>query len=288
MTQAETQVPLGVRVRLGHAAAQHVADAAGARILHLKGYALDDSLRWPGRVGTDVDVLVHPADVDAFLAGLGEAGWRVQTGFDWGSAFGHSATLVHQDWGYVDVHRLFPGLGPDAVRSFETLWARRCARVLGGVPCAVPDLDGQILVLLLHAGRDRGSIKAEQDVRSAWGDASPERRASVGALVRLLGAEVGFAAAVGQLDDYRDHPEYRLWQVSSRGGTRVEEWAARVAAAPTLRAKARVVAQAPLVNVDHLAAQLGRRPTRAEIAREFVARPVRGVREEIRRRRGAR
>lgn len=286
MTQAETQVPLGVRVRLGHAAAQHVADAVGARILHLKGYALDESLRWPGRVGTDVDVLVHPADLKAYLAGLTTAGWECQTGFESGSAFGHSATLTHRDWGYVDVHRLFPGLGPDAARSFEALWSTRTTRELGGRPCAVPDLDGQALVLLLHAGRSGGSIKAGQDVARAWGAASAERRASIEALVRRLGAEVGFAAAVGGLDRYRDRPEYRLWRVSSQGGTRMEEWRARVAAAPTLRAKASVVARAPLVNVEHLAATLGRRPTRAEVAREFVARPLRGVREEYRRRVG--
>lgn len=286
MTQAETQVPLGVRVRLGHAAAQHVADAAGARILHLKGYALDDSLRWPGRVGTDVDVLVHPDDLDALLAGLREAGWRNHIGFEWGSAFAHSATLQHPDWGYGDVHRLFPGLGPDAARSFELLWATRETRCLGGYPCPVPDLDGQTLTLLLHAGRSQGSIKAEQDVRRAWDEASPERRASVEALVGRLGAEVGFAAAVGGLERYRDRPDYRLWRVSSQGGTRLQEWRARIAAAPTLRAKASVAMLAPMVNVEHLTAQLGRPPTRAEIAREFVDRPLRGVREEIRRRRG--
>ena len=74
VSAAEAQVPLGVRVRLGHAAAQHVADAVGARILHLKGYALAESLRWPGRVGTDVDVLVHPGDLKTYLAGLAAAG----------------------------------------------------------------------------------------------------------------------------------------------------------------------------------------------------------------------
>ena len=285
VSAAEAQVPLGVRVRLGHAAAQHVADAVGARILHLKGYALAESLRWPGRVGTDVDVLVHPGDLKTYLAGLAAAGWACQTGFEWGSAFGHSSTLLHPDWGYLDVHRLFPGLGPDAARSFEALWAARTTSDLGGRPCTVPDLDGQALVLLLHAGRSEGSVKAEQDVARAWGAASAERRASIEALVGRLGAEVGFAAAVGGLERYSDRPEYRLWQVASQGGTRLEEWRARVAAAPTLRAKAAVVARAPLVNVEHLAATLGRRPTRAEIAREFVERPLRGVREEMRRRR---
>ncbi len=277
-------MPLGVRVRLGHAAVQKVADDLGLRLLHVKGYALDESLSWPGRVGTDVDIIVHPADVDALLAGLEGAGWCLQTGFEWGSAFGHAATLEHRDWGYVDVHRFYPGLGPDAARSFDILWATRQCRELAGYPCAVPTLDGQILTLLLHAGRTHASPKAVRDVEEAWHEATPERRAAVEALVRRLGAEVGFAAAVGDLEAYRHRPEYRLWRVWSRGGTRLQEWRARIAAAPTPGAKASVILRAPLVNVQHLAIVLDREPGPLDIAREFVARPLRGLREAFRRR----
>ena len=63
--------------------------------------------------------------------------------------------------------------------------------------------------------------------------------------------------------------DYRLWKVVSQGGSRSEEWWARVRAAPNLGAALQVAARAPLVNVDHLAHRLGRRPTRREIVVEF-------------------
>jgi len=100
---------------------------------------------------------------------------------------------------------------------------------------------------------------------------------------------VAFAAAVGELERYRGEPDYRLWNVVSEGGSRSEDWWARVRAAPSFAAAMRVVARAPLVNVDHLAHRLGRPPTRFEIVTEFFARPARAVGEAGRalRRRGA-
>lgn len=286
MTSQPPTVPHGVRVLLGHAAVQNVVDAAGARALHVKGYALDESLRWEGRAGSDVDLLVHPADVPAVLDGLGRAGWRPQTDFETGSAFEHAATWVHDDFGYVDVHRFYPGLGDDAARSFDIVWAGRGEADLGGVPCPVPGIDAQALMILLHAGRSRPSARTRQDIVHVWESADPARQAAVRALVDRLGAHIGFAAAVGDLDAYRDRSDYDLWRVSARGGTRVEEWRARVRAAGSWRARLRLMVRAPLVNTDHLAAVLNRRPTRAEVVREFFERGRRVLAEEWARRRG--
>nr|NLI51550.1 nucleotidyltransferase family protein [Propionibacterium sp.] len=280
MIATQLPVPLAVRVQLGHAAVQSVVDAVGARALHVKGYALDESLRWPGRVGTDVDVLVHPADVSAVLDGLARAGWRRQTSFETGSAFEHAATWVHEDFGYVDVHRFYPGLGDDPVRAFDAVWAERGSTELGGVACPVPSLDAQVLMVLLHAGRSQPSPRTQRDIAQVWEAADPARQASVRRLVDRLGAHVGFAAAVGGLDDYRDRPDYDLWRVSLRGGTRVEEWRARMRAARTLRARVRLVLRALLVNTDHLAAVLNREPTRAEVIGEFFRRGRRVLAEE--------
>ncbi len=287
MTTQPPAVPYGVRVLLGHAAVQSVVDAAGARALHVKGYALHESLRWEGRVGSDVDLLVHPADVPAVLDGLARAGWRRQTDFATGSAFEHAATWVHDDFGYVDVHRFYPGLGDDAARSFEVVWADRGEELLGGRPCPVPSVDAQALMVLLHAGRSLSSARTRADIAHVWGAADAERRESVRRLVDRLGAHLGFAAAVGDLDAFRDRPDYDLWRVSTRGGTRVEEWRARVRAARSWRARLRLVLRAPFVNTDHLAAVLNREPTPAEVVREFFTRWRRVLGEEWARRRGA-
>ena len=276
-------MPYGVRVQLGHAAVQHVAGAVGARVLHVKGFAVDPSLRRPGRQGTDVDVLVHPHDVDAVLSALDWAGWAHVTGFETGSAFGHATTLHHRHYGYADVHRFYPGLGDDPTASFELLWAERGEARIGGLACPVPSLPAQVLTLLLNAGRALPGDPAKQDIAHVWDAAEEQRRSEVRDLVARLGVGIGFAAAVGDLEDYRDRPDYGLWRVSGYGGTRLDEWRARVRAAATPRAKLALVLKAPLVNVDHLAAILGRRPTPLEVVREFFARPARGVREEWRR-----
>jgi hypothetical protein len=123
-----------------------------------------------------------------------------------------------------------------------------------------------------------------------WWDAPEERRAEITSLVDDLDARVAFAASVGELDRYRGERDYRLWKVVSSGGTRSEEWWARVRAAPTVADAFRVIARAPLVNVDHLAARLGRPPTRREVIAEFFGRPARAIGEAWQgmQRRGAR
>ena len=269
------------RLVLAHAAVQRVADLNRVDLLHVKGYALDPSLRYEGRVGTDVDVLVRPAHVQRLVTALADNGWKHYHGFESGSPFEHAHTLLHETWGYVDVHRHFPGIMAHRSDAFERLWADRGVIAMGGLTCAVPALPAQRLILLLHAARDRG--RGPRDVAVAWEAATCEEQAEVRRLVAELGAEVAFAAAVGGLEDYRDRPEYLLWKVQVEGGTRIEEWRARIRVAPTYRSKARLVLRAPLVNVEHLAVVLGHQPTCSEVVREFFARPSRGVREEWRR-----
>lgn len=277
-------VPGQVRLRLAHAAIQSVADAVGAEIVHVKGEALAPELAWEGRRGTDVDVLVRPADLTEFLDGLADAGWSLETGFDENSSFGHAAALWHDCFGYVDVHRHYPGLGREAGSAFASLAPHLGAIEIGGRRCAVPSVPVQRLLLLLHAARG-ASGKDARDVAHVWGGATDAERQQVEELAVELDAELGLAAALGRLDAWADDPRHGLWRVASQGGTRIDEWRARVRAAPNRRAAIKVVLRAPLVNVQHLTAVWGRRPTRWEIVREFFARPMRGLREEWRRRR---
>ncbi len=269
-----------VRLLLGHAAVQVIAERVGAELVHLKGLAIDADLLWPGRGTSDVDVLVRPRHARRMAKALVEAGWRLQTGYEENSSFAHAATYWHDMFGYVDLHRYYPGMHPDAEVAFAGLLRHCRARELGGVECLVPERVAQRLVLLLHAGRGRSS-KDVRDVEHVWHAATDAERAEVEALAQELGADLGLAAATGRLDEFRADPRYRLWAVASRGGTRFEEWRARLEAAPSRWDAVVTALRAVLVNTQHLEAVWGRPPTRAEVVREFFARPVRGLREEV-------
>lgn len=282
MNVAVVEVPWAVRVQLGHAALQRLAEAHSIDLLHIKGYALDDSLAQPGRVGSDVDVLVRPAHVGRLIHALEATGWHRAIGFEAGSAFGHGLAMRHTDWGNADIHRLFPGLTGDPASGFDVLWRDRGVREIAGVACTVPSQAAQTLVLMTHAARSHGDSRALRDLEFVWGGAVPQRRAEIEDLVVELGAEVAFAAATGDLERYRNRPDYQLWKVVSQGGTRLEEWAARVRAAESPLAALLVMLRAPLVNVEHLTEINGRRPTFAEVVVEFFARPLRGLSEQAR------
>jgi Uncharacterised nucleotidyltransferase len=277
VNESQVSVPLPVRLRFGHAAVQHLADAIGVDLLHIKGAAVDPSLRPPEMHGSDVDVMVRPEQFPRLDQGMREHGWRLFTTFVSGSPFGHAQTYLHDAWGYIDIHRSFPGIRIQPDQAFERLWVDRRTIEIAGVGCPVPSVTAQAVLLVLNAARSQA--RDRRDLAAAWYDASDERRVEMEALVEALDAPVAFGAALGRLDRYRGERDYRLWKVVSQGGSRSEEWWARVRAAPTFAEAVRVVAHAPRVNVDHLAYRLGRRPTRGEIAIEFFHRPAQAIGE---------
>ncbi|WP_353814431.1 hypothetical protein [Agromyces sp. SYSU T00266] len=279
MDESRVSVPMQVRLQFGHAAVQHVADSVGADLLHIKGAAVDPTLR-AGHFGTDVDVMVRPDQVPAIDGALRRAGWSLYSTFVNGSPFGHAQTYLHPDWGYVDVHRYFPGIGVESTAAFDVLWGDRGRLEIAGVSCSVPSVTGQRVLLVLNAARSPSG--GRRDLPVVWDEADAAQRAAMEELVSRLRAEVAFAAATGDLERYRGRREYLLWKVVSQGGPRSLEWWARIRAAPDLRNRLRLVARAPLVNVDHLAHRLGRRPSRREIVVEFVRRPIVAAREAVR------
>ena len=278
MTSAGGSLGTRVRSSFAHAALQHLADVCGAELLHVKGVAIDRSLATPDRGGTDADVLVRPSDVGRLLEALTANNWTVHTTFATGSPFGHATTLVHDQWGFADVHRLFPGISAGPTVAFDRLWRDHTTQQIAGVECTVPSIAGQSLILVLNAARS--GAHAAVDLETAWNSAPAQRRQEVRDLVSELGAEVAFAAATGDLERYRGARGYDLWRVTTQGGTRFEEWLARVKAAPTPGEALRLALRAPLVNTDHLAVTLGHPPTRMDVVREFFARPIRGLREQ--------
>lgn len=270
-------LPTVVRVELGHAAAQVVADRSDVRMLHIKGPALDPRLRRGRAPSTDADVLVDPDEVDRLLDDLVAAGWDLRASFRSGSIFEHAATLWHEHWGYLDVHRRFPGVTLPPATAFARLWAERAGTELAGRACPVPSLAAQGLLLVLHEAR--GPLPLEQH---AWWAEIREDAGLEAAVVGLrdeLGAHVAFAAATGDLEAHRDDPSYRLWRHARGGGSRWGEWRARVVSAPTWRARARLLGRGLLVNEDHLAMRLGRAPTTGELLRESLARLRRALTE---------
>ena len=277
MNESQVSVPLPVRLRLGHAAVQHLAEEIGVDLLHIKGAAVDPSLRPGGYPGSDVDVLVRPAHVAALDQAMRRHGWRLYSTFEYGSPFGHAQTYLHDAWGYIDIHRFFPGIRLNPAQAFDRFWSDRHEVEIAGIGCQVPSVPAQAVLLVLNAARSRTTAKP--DVRTAWRDADEDRRAAIDVLVAELDARVAFAAATGGLERYRHERDYRLWKIVSEGGSRSAEWRARVRAAPDLRSALRVAARAPKVNVDHLAHRLGRAPTRGEIVAEFFRRPARALRE---------
>lgn len=282
-------IPLRARLLLARAAVQVIADGAGVDILHIKGDAVDAAFRdpgSPGASGTDVDVWVRPAHVGRMHSALRARGWSVYSTFANGSPFAHAQTYLHDTWGYLDLHRSFPGIEVDAAEAFNVLWAERSATSVAGIDCPVPALPAQALILVLNAARNPS--RGGEDVARAWDEAARPTRAAAEALAVRLQGEVAVAAATGRLEDYRGHRSYRLWRAVSQGGTRSEEWLGRVLAARTWDERRRLIARLPLVNTEHLTIRMGHRPSAGEIVAEFFARPARAVRERVASRRPGR
>lgn len=273
------ELPWPARVRLAHAALQATAERANADALLIKGYATDSRLYFPGRSSTDVDVLVRPGHVSRLVRELESLGWKTLTTFWSGSIFHHAQTMRHPAWGLVDIHRTFPGLDGDPEDTFQDLWRERITRPIAGYPCDVPSLLDQALVIIVHSARN--TLTIHQDVAHLRSVLGPQDWQALQARAESLGATLAFAAATGQLHRYRDHPSHDLWTVLSQGGTRSQEWRARMRAATTFRDKAQVALSAPLPNIDHLRMDLNREPTAVEIARATLNRPVLALRELI-------
>ena len=283
---AEVRMPVSVAVRFAHAAAQAVADDCLVDLLHIKGPAVDDGLleaesvtdpetgessrHVAARESTDADVLVRPDHLRIFLDGMQRHGWSLKVDFADGSAFEHAATLEHPFLKHADVHRRFPGITAAPEVAFDRLWADRHTATIAGVACGVPSLPGQRLILLLHAAR--GPVAGHPDIRRAWLEATMDQRLEVEKLAAELGAEVGLAAGTGRLDEFQSARDHDLWQLLSSGDYSLASlWWARVRAEPTLWAGARAGIRLVLPNPNRLALQLGRTPTRRDLAAALVS-----------------
>ncbi|WP_052947008.1 nucleotidyltransferase family protein [Dermacoccus sp. PE3] len=264
---AAVDVPDRVRLELLHGYVQLVAERHGVRLLHLKGAAVHEGLRRGHGTSFDVDVLVHPDDVAPFLDALSTLGWERLTGFEEGSAFGHATNMRHE-LGLIDLHRHWPGFEVSPVEAFETLWSRHEEMSIAEVPCPVPSLDDQRLILLLHHARSGSG--STRDLEAGWADSDEATRRRIRDLAKQFDAELALAAALGQLENFRSRPGYALWRYFVRGEqSRWEEWWGRYEAATGVRAKMLVLRGLVSVNADLLRFDLGREPTTREYAHAY-------------------
>lgn len=274
-----TPISLDVRLEFSRAAVEVIARRAGIRLLHIKGGTLDGALRPGKRGGTDVDVLADPRRVPELHARMTENGWRMYSSFLDGSPFGHAQTYHHREWGYLDLHRRFPGVGIADQEAFEVLWRGRGNHFAAGMECSVSSVDAQAVLFVLNAARDLDMLGAE--ARELWARQGDDERVRRSRLVRRLRAEVAFAAALGDLERYRRRREYLLWKTVSQGGSRTAEWWGRIKAAPTVGAALSTVARAPRVNRAVLAHELGREPRTRDVIAAFRRRIGTALRESF-------
>lgn len=267
---APAKMPIAARVHLSHAVVQKLAHDRGIDLLHLKGPAVLPGLRREGRRSGDADVLVRPSHLHRLIEALESIGWEQRTDFATGSVFAHAANWWHDSWGWVDVHVSWPGVTIDAEAAFDVLQRDSVRMPIAHRDCPVPGRTAQRLVLVLHAARSGGSTDADD----AWVGADPDEQQQVRDLAAELGAQVALAAGIGELELHRGAPTYALWHHLVHGGTRLDEWGARLTAARGPRARVELLTSAVRVNRDHLRLELGRPPT----PRDVRARQLRRLR----------
>ncbi|GAA3930475.1 hypothetical protein GCM10022383_06410 [Microbacterium soli] len=266
----EKPIPLSVRIELCRAGLQVRADGLGIRMLHIKGSTVDPSIRPDVREGSDVDVIVDPGRVAELHAQLLDGGWQVYSTFDEGSPFGHAQTYWHPDWGYVDLHRRFPGIRLDDAAAFDVLWRSHAMSSAAGRAIVVPGVGVQRALFLLNAAR--GTRQEREAARDQCERMPTEQHRELDALLAELEAEVAASVVTGELEQWRHRPDYRLWHVISAGGTRTQEWWGRVRAARSASEALGVVLRAPRVNRSRLRHELGRTPTGWDVFTAAVTR----------------
>jgi hypothetical protein len=264
---AEVDLPPADRIQLAHALIEHLAVSSGIDLLHIKGYAAQRGLYAEGRVSTDVDLIVRPSHASRLAEALLADGWEAVTSFKSGSVFHHAMTLWNELWGHVDIHRSFPGIGLEPEAFFNLLWAARTSTRIADWPCRVPSPKHQALLIVLHGARDPHRGASDVDfIRNTLGQDEWER---LELLAAHLGASVSLAAATGRLSEWHGHPDHDIWEVVSRGGTRVELFRARWRASRSLRQRRDLVRTLLLINRDHLRMKILREPRARDYAGEL-------------------
>lgn len=135
-----------------HALLQTVAHQSGARLLFIKGPTMSGQGLRNHRTYADVDVLVHPDDLQLLVDALGGIGWHAVASVDAPRLLGNkSVTLSHPGWpSTFDLHYHFPGIFQERTAAFDFLWNRRTQTRVAQVDVPVPDLVSNAVIGALN------------------------------------------------------------------------------------------------------------------------------------------
>lgn len=271
-TTNAVSLPLDTRVRMAHALIAVIAEHAGLDILHVKGYAAPSGFYHAHRVSTDADILIRPSQAGTLVEILRQQGWTLVTSFRSGSIFRHAAALWHETWGYVDVHRSFPGIGIDEERSFDRLWQHRDSTTIAHKECNVPSSLDHAFLIVIHAARDAQRGQSDMNFLRAF---LAQDWSSVEARSFEFKSRTPFVIAASSPDEHHQiasNSEYKLWISLSQGSDRVALLKGRLEATGSTREKLRILLGSLVVNRDHLQMQLGRPATTKDFLLELMNR----------------
>lgn len=156
-TAAEMRLASTEAIPLAYVLTARIAAHAGVRLLAIKGVVLSHhGLRAP-RVSADVDVIVHPDDLETFVAAMEASGWRCPPEATAPKVMAtHAVNLVNDHWPIgVDAHHRFPGFLAPAGEVFDEMWRRKVAIDQAGHQMWATDLSASAAVLALHHLRER-------------------------------------------------------------------------------------------------------------------------------------
>lgn len=270
----ESGIPLEARIRLGHAMVQGVADQVGVDLVHIKGYAVDQGLYREGRASTDVDIWVRPSQVYRLIQALAAHDWKPLTSFRSGSIFEHAAVSLHPMWGYVDIHRVMPGVGLTPEEAFERVWAEHKTVEIAEYLCPVPSADHQKAVIILHEARS--GVGHQPDVDHIRVQLTEEQRLHLRGIASSWKADAAWAAATDRLELFTDHPEYPLWKAVRTNASSIALLKARLQTEQHWLKRAELIAYAATPNLDHLRLTLHREPTVQDIVQDLTQRWTKG------------
>lgn len=203
----------------------HRAREAGIRCLAIKGPALDATGIRQRHVSNDVDVLVHPDDLDRLAEELERAGLTRQVSTR-PEVSQHSTTLRADALGCeVDVHARFPGFLADPAAAFDALWDCREEVVIARVPVITCSRAAHAAVSVLHLLRDPEARAAELQaaLRTVTVTLSDSEVQDLVSLAGRTGAATSLAPLLDQLGAQADPRHERAdlradWILRTRTG----------------------------------------------------------------------
>lgn len=179
----------------------------------------------------DVDVWVHPAQVDRLASAMALWGWRRSPGFWEGTDIHHSVTLLPPEWGCeVDIHRHLPGFGLEQRPLFDELSRHTEQAAVAGIEVRIPAKPAHAVIWALHSLRptigaqtSQAQVASARDTLASAGAGAVEFATVTGAITALRPA-LEYLYSLEELG--QDHPHPLNWDWRSARTVPQGLWAA--------------------------------------------------------------